>query len=714
MWHLCCTANPSDRHGRIGNTAAARDDRLDLQYSTNATSLTTGTWYDVDLLDCINKVKTATSAGALDGDSAANRTAVSGNITGLTIANGASFWIRWNDFNASGADDGLAVDDFNLTPTVSTSDVAPVVNSTVPTNNAPNVAASSDLTVNFSEPVTVTGAWYAISCASTGVHTAVVSGGPQSNTLNPDSDFGAGESCTVTIYAPQVADQDGTVNYMATDYTWSFTVAGAAQACSQLFFSEYVEGTSNNKALEIFNGTASAVSLSGYKVELYSNGSPTPTTTANLSGSLAAGDVYVIANSAAVAAITDMADLISGVTNFNGDDAIALKYNDTIIDVIGQIGTDPGTQWGSGLTSTLDHTLRRKLTVSAGDANGSDAFDPAAEWDGYAIDTFDGLGVHTASCGGDAAPAVTSTSPSDGATGVATTANIMVNFSEAVTVSGTWYAISCPTSGAHTAAVTGGPASFTLNPDTNFTDGETCTVTIYAAQVADQDAEDPPDTMAADRVFSFGVGGAAAPCSTIPTIQGTATRRPAWVTAPTSRGASPASPPMVSTSRTWPATVTRLLLTASMPTSLPPGRTRATSSSATWCKVSGNVTEFYNTTEFAHKGADPLVGEQDRLLHGARGGRGRPHHRSGRRPDVALRAVRGDAGQHELPRLDRRADEALHLPLRVRRPRAGLCGFREQHPGLQPGVRARLHGLPGHQLHLRRAESEPARRGFRR
>ena len=136
------------------------------------------------------------------------------------------------------------------------------------------------------------------------------------------------------------------MNYMVADYPWSFTVAVAAQACSQLFFSEYVEGLQQQQGIEIFNGTTSTVNLSGYKVELYSNGASTPSNTANLSGSLGQGDVYVIANSAAVAAITDFANLISTVTYFNGNDAIALKYNNTIINIIGQIGTDPGTPVG--------------------------------------------------------------------------------------------------------------------------------------------------------------------------------------------------------------------------------------------------------------------------------------------------------------------------------------------------------------------------------
>lgn len=94
---------------RIGVTNRGAADRLDFQYSTDATSLTTGTWIDVDALDCLSTV-TSGAAGALDGN--ANRTVVSSAITGLNIANGASFWLRWNDFDIASSDDGLAVDDY--------------------------------------------------------------------------------------------------------------------------------------------------------------------------------------------------------------------------------------------------------------------------------------------------------------------------------------------------------------------------------------------------------------------------------------------------------------------------------------------------------------------------------------------------------------------------------------------------------------------------
>jgi Bacterial Ig-like domain len=114
--------------------------------------------------------------------------------------------------------------------------------------------------------------------------------------------------------------------------------------------------------------------------------------------------------------------------------------------------------------------------------------------------------VHEITLGGgagDTAPAVLATTPAAGATDVQSGANIAVNFTEAVTTSGTWFNISCATSGAHTATVSGGPQSFTLNPDPDFALGESCTVGILASLVTDQDTNDPPDNMAADFLWSF-------------------------------------------------------------------------------------------------------------------------------------------------------------------------------------------------------------------
>lgn len=475
---------------------------------------------------------------------------------------------------------------------------------------------------------------------------------------------------------------------------------------SDVFFSEYIEGSSFNKALEIYNGTGASVDLTagGYAVDVYSNGSPTVSQTVILSGSVAPDDVFVIAQYQANAAILAQTDQTTNLGLWNGNDAIALRKGAVILDVIGQIGYDPGSQWGTDLTSTADNTIIRKNTICSGDVDGSNAFDPALEWDGYAVDTFGYLGSHTANCGetmvpkinefsasttgtdveyveifgspntdysaytvlglegdvgtsvgridnvfpigttdvnglflvsitvepflengsislllvknfsssvgidldtnddgdleqfpwseiadtvavtdggiGDityglvtlgpnydglvnlapggasripdgfdtesttdwvrndfdlagipgypgtpvvgealntpgalnqlyslppveAAPEVSATTPSSNATNVPTDSTIAITFSEPVTVSGTWFDITCTVSGAHTATVTDADPLYTLTPDSAFANSESCTVTIYAAQVEDDDLEDPPGMMVSDYFFTF-------------------------------------------------------------------------------------------------------------------------------------------------------------------------------------------------------------------
>jgi predicted extracellular nuclease len=185
------------------------------------------------------------------------------------------------------------------------------------------------------------------------------------------------------------------------------TAIGRSQPV-ELFFSEYIEGSSNNKALEIYNGTGTPINLAtdGYNVQMHFNGNPAAGLTINLTGSVADGDVYVLAQAAATGAILAQADQTNGSGWFNGDDAVVLRKGTTVIDVIGQIGLDPGTEWGSGLTSTADNTLRRNLSVTAGDADGSNPFDPSIEWVGFATDTFGGLGCHNADLSCPAPPPV--------------------------------------------------------------------------------------------------------------------------------------------------------------------------------------------------------------------------------------------------------------------------------------------------------------------
>lgn len=178
----------------------------------------------------------------------------------------------------------------------------------------------------------------------------------------------------------------------------SITLILSANA-TDLFFSEYVEGSSNNKALEIFNGTGQTVDLSAYTVKLASNGG-TWGNTLVLSGTLANGEVYVITNASANSTIAAQSDITSTVTYFNGDDAVGLFNGTTLIDLFGTYNSDPGTGWNvAGITNaTLDHTLVRKSSISSPSTDwaaqaGTDA--NSSQWIVYPIDTFTYLGSHT-------------------------------------------------------------------------------------------------------------------------------------------------------------------------------------------------------------------------------------------------------------------------------------------------------------------------------
>lgn len=221
---------------------------------------------------------------------------------------------------------------FNNDQIFSAADVAPRVSVTTPVHGAGQVNLDANITITFSEPVHVTGNWFSISGVTSGSHTATVSGGPTTFTLDPEADFAENENVSVTIFAANVTDQDADdpPDSMTTNFSFSFaTVAG------------------------------------------------------------------------------------------------------------------------------------------------------------------------------DLAPAIASTSPANGEAGVNVATSITITFNEPVNVNGNWFTINGAASGGHTATVSGGPTSFTLDPNLDFVTNETVTINILAANVTDQDAIDPPDTMAADYTFTF-------------------------------------------------------------------------------------------------------------------------------------------------------------------------------------------------------------------
>ncbi len=231
-------------------------------------------------------------------------------------------------------------------------------------------------------------------------------GGGQDDTLRRMEDVCAGDTNANDAF--DASDEWDSLAQNTVDGLGTHTAnCDGGSGAADLFMSEYVEGSGFNKAIEIYNGTGGAVDMGAglYTLELYSNGAAAPSQSVALTGTIADGDVWVLANSqaadATIQAETDQ--FANGVINFNGDDAVVLRKNGVVVDAFGQIGVDPGSEWVGG---GQDDTLRRMEDVCAGDTNADDAFDASDEWDSLAQNTVDGLGTHTANCDGGSGAAL--------------------------------------------------------------------------------------------------------------------------------------------------------------------------------------------------------------------------------------------------------------------------------------------------------------------
>ncbi|WP_299886373.1 endonuclease [uncultured Lacinutrix sp.] len=176
---------------------------------------------------------------------------------------------------------------------------------------------------------------------------------------------------------PQAEDRFGTGTGPGT--------GGGNNSADDLFISEYVEGSSNNKAIEIANFTGSSVNLSAYKIRKQTNGSGSWNTGYTLSGSLSSGDVFVVANSNASTTLKNKANVTTTNTavTFNGNDAVGLFKNGTLIDIVGTFN-------GGSSNFAKDKTLRRKSSIESPNTTYT-----VAEWNTFNQDTFSDLGTHT-------------------------------------------------------------------------------------------------------------------------------------------------------------------------------------------------------------------------------------------------------------------------------------------------------------------------------
>jgi len=196
-------------------------------------------------------------------------------------------------------------------------------------------------------------------------------------------------------------------NGLNSDTSNPFNVTAATPSIiTDLYFSEYIEGSGNNMCLEIYNGTGADIDLTDYAIRFYINGNSSVGNTINLVGTVVDGDVYVVCDDGAAQAFLDEADFTPSSTFFNGNDAVSLVKSGVRIDLIGNIGCDPGgIGWVDSASgnSTANQTLVRNNNVCGGaatDATGCNGSFPTlgSEWTSFAVDTASNLGSHAAIC----------------------------------------------------------------------------------------------------------------------------------------------------------------------------------------------------------------------------------------------------------------------------------------------------------------------------
>ena len=286
--------------------------------------------------------------------------------------------------------------------------------------------------------------------------------------------------------------------------------------------------TFKNDFIELFNRGATTLNLTGWSVQYGSatgsTWSPTP-----LSGTIQPGQYYLVqeapgaggsvnlptpdaTGSIAMGATAGKVILANVATPLSG----SCPSGAAVVDLVGYGTTANCFEDGAATAAPSNTTavLRAESGCTDSDSNTSD----------FAVGAPSPR--NTASplhfCTGDNAPAVTATSPLNNATDVSFNTNIAIIFSEPVDVSTAWYTISCATSGSHTATQSGGPTTFSLDPAVDFGFSESCTVTVLASEVTDQDTVDPPNNMLANSAFSFTTEATPPPPTFIHDIQGAA------------------------------------------------------------------------------------------------------------------------------------------------------------------------------------------------
>ncbi len=387
-----------------------------------------------------------------------------------------------------GDGNGAGGDDYVFSFTVN-SDVAPTVSSTVPADAAVDVAADSNITINFDEAIDATVNAVTLTCDAM---LQTFSGLPFAGTsmvLNPNVDLPFDASCSVNVVAAEVSDQDGTIDNMAADFSFGFTVESAPVVIN-LIVNEYqadpdaqngdangdgVADTSQDEFVEIYNDSTDPLDISGWTladgaavrhtfapgtvlggckaIVVFGGGTPT--------GSFGGSEVVVASGG------------FLGLNN--GGDSIII--NDGVTDQVNLIYGSSGTNQ----SYTLDPDITGSGFVEHSGANGSSGalFSPGTRINGGVFIPCDGTPLP---------PRVDSNTPSNGAGGVDLTTNIEINFSENVDATINAATLTCDS---NVISFTGLPVmngnQLIIDPSTDLPNGATCTVELIAAEITDLD-----------------------------------------------------------------------------------------------------------------------------------------------------------------------------------------------------------------------------------
>jgi hypothetical protein len=311
---------------RLGATPRAQGDRLDFQYSLNASSLATGTWVDNDSLDFIAPILSGT-VGALNGNATANRATLNGVIQGLSIAPGTTFWIRWSDFNVASSDDALGVDDFSITPIGNSS-------------NEPQIVLTPS-TLNFGE----------VTINSSKVLAYVVSGSHLTDSLILITSFGSPFKVSL--------DQ---INF-------SDSIVVTAKDSVYVRFSPIVSGVVSDSILHSSSGTSNRLFVTGNGFDPLSNiiSIASARTKSNGTKVTVAGRITVANQQGSPSFIQDATGGIP-VFDYNFSNSIAIGDSVIVTGIIGFFNNQ--IQISSNVSFALVDSVKRYITpknISIGD-----------------------------------------------------------------------------------------------------------------------------------------------------------------------------------------------------------------------------------------------------------------------------------------------------------------------------------------------------------